>query len=493
MDTLHGSERVRPRLDGSQHDAHMVSRRRFLAATATVAAGSTLSGCAANAAANGQSRPPQNDRPKNVILMIPDGFGIASTTIARIALGRRLALDSFVVGHNATKSSDNYVTDSAAAGTALAAGLRTYNGAISVDDDQQPVASILEAAQTRGFKTGLVTTTRITHATPAVFAAHVPARSMEEEIAVQMLANRVDLMMGGGVSFFAPRPTGRRTDDQDLIAEARQAGYHVVSDRDQMQAAQSLPVLGLFSAEHMAYEVDRHHTNEPSLAEMTTKALELLSGPEGFFVMVEGGRIDHAAHGNDAAGHLFDVIAYDEAVQVALDFAQAYGDTLVVSVADHECGGCSIGRDNVYGFNPEVILATTASGDGMLAEALRRNPEPTLDDFRRVIKDTSPIDELDEFDVAFIEAGIASASQYEPANSLARVVSKHALVGWTTGGHTGEDVTVHAYGPGTDRFRGVTENYEIAQSIASLLDLDLEAETIALRRRMRDVHFAPVE
>lgn len=434
----------------------------------------------------GQEAP---ERPRNVIMMIPDGFGPASVTMARMASGAPLALDSFITGTVGTAATDNYVTDSAAGATAYASGIKTYNGAIGVDTLRRPAGTVLQGARDRGMWTGLVTTTRLTHATPAAYAAHVPSRAMEEEIAVHMMANRVDLLLGGGREFFLPRPTGARTDDRDLVEEAREAGYHIVVTADELAAATSLPLFGLFSENHLAYEVDRLHTDQPSLADMTRQALALLAeAPEGFFVMIEGGRIDHAGHGNDAAAHLFDILAYDEAVRVALDFARADGQTLVVSAADHETGGMSIGRDGIYGFEPSVLLGTTASGDWMSAEAHRRaqdrGVEMDAEMLATLLAEVSPLQELDEDEMARLETAATSQSRYEPGGTMARMIGHRALIGWTTGGHTGVDVTLHAFGPGSERLVGHLDNDEVGRIIAELLEVDLDAVTRSVRAEL---------
>lgn len=464
----------------------MLSRRRFLASASTLAAGVALPGSLAQASngsaerpAGGASRRPEG-APKNVILMIPDGFGIASQTAARMALGRRLTLDTFMTGHTDTRSADNFVTDSAAAATALASGQRTYNGAVGLDEERRPLGTVLEAAKTRGLRTGLVTTTRITHATPAGFAAHVPARGMEAEIAEQMLAVGPDVMLGGGIEFF--QPDGERTDGRDLIAEAREAGYALVYTADEMERA-SGRVLGLFSESHMAYEVDRAATEQPSLAAMTRKALALLDGRSGFFVMIEGGRIDHAAHGNDPVAHLHDVIAYDEAVAEALAFAERDGETLVLSVADHETGGFSIGRDGRYGFESEILLQSTASAEGMMMELARRTngDRPDIATVESVLLAHAAFDEVTDDERAALALALQSESRWEPGRTMAQITSARALVGWTTGGHTGEDVTLHAAGPGREHFMGFLDNTDVALRIAELLALDLDAETARLR------------
>jgi alkaline phosphatase len=426
------------------------------------------------------------ERPRNVIMMIPDGFGPASVTMARMASGAPLALDSFITGTVGTASTDNYVTDSAAGATAYASGIKTYNGAIGVDTLRQPVGTVLQGARDRGMWTGIVTTTRLTHATPAAYAAHVPSRAMEEDIAVHMLANRVDLMLGGGREFFLPRPAGARTDDRDIVAEAREAGYYLVETAGELAAATSLPLFGLFSENHLAYEIDRLHTDQPSLADMTRQALALLAAaPEGFFMMIEGGRIDHAGHGNDAAAHLFDILAYDEAVRVALDFASGDGQTLVVSAADHETGGMSIGRDGIYGFEPSVLMGTTASGEWLSAEVRRRvqdrGVEMDAEMLATLLREVSPLDDLTDEEVAQLQDAAQSGSRYEPGGTMARLIGHRAIIGWTTGGHTGVDVTLHAFGPGSERLVGHMDNDEVGRIIADLLEIDLDAVTARVR------------
>jgi alkaline phosphatase len=429
------------------------------------------------------------DRPRNVIMMIPDGFGPASVTMTRMARGAPLALDEFLTGSVGTSSTDNFVTDSAAGATAYATGSKTYNGAVSVDEDGRPLGTILQGARDRGMRTALVTTTRITHATPAVFASHVPRRQMEEEIAVQMLENRVDVMFGGGIDFFVPEPDGRRTDGRDLLAEARDAGYTVLLDTTALGTTTTLPLLGLFANSDLVHEIDRHRTDQPSLARMTRRALELIGDhPEGFFIMIEGGRIDHAAHWNDAAAHLREVLAYDEAVGIALDFARNDGHTLVVSAADHETGGLTIGRDLHYGYVPELLLQVTASGEWMGLEAHMRSEaqgvEMTVEFLEEIYLEFNPLDELTDRDREQLQRAVDSPAAWDPGQTMARILSPHALVGWTTMGHTGVDVTLHAYGPGSERLRGHLGNDEVGRIVAELLGVDLAAVTERVRAEM---------
>jgi alkaline phosphatase len=414
----------------------------------------------------------EQDRPQNVILLIADGFGPASATLAREFSGEPLALDEILRGAIRTASTSSRVTDSAAGATAYASGIRTYNGAIGVDSLQHPVGTVLEAAQERGMRTGLVATSRITHATPATFAAHVPERWDEATIADHIAARGVDVVFGGGRKHFVPEAAGgARTDGRDLLAELRAHGTTVITDRDAFDQTTDTPVFGLFADDHLAYEIDRDETDQPSLAALTQKALDLLDGDEGFFLMVEGSRIDHAGHHNDPAAHVHDVLAYDAAVRAALDFARAEGNTLVVSVADHETGGLSLGRDGVYAWHPEILARVMSS-----AVRMRERIEAG-EDAVEVLRDAAAIDSL----TAEERAMLGAPGEAPSALTLGRIVSHRPLLGWTTGGHTGVDVLLYAFGPGSEPLRGVLTNDEVGRIIADALGLDLAPVTEELR------------
>lgn len=405
------------------------------------------------------------ERPaKNVILLIGDGMGFGQLTAARIVKGGSLYMDGFSYsGHASTYPNDptgTWVTDSAAAGTALATGVKTYNGAISVDVDKQPLKTILEAAQEAGKSTGLVTTTRITHATPAVFAAHSLTRGAEADIAAEMLNHNVTVLLGGGRKFFP----------ENLITDAKYDGYAYVETKEDMDAVEKGKLMGLFATSHMSYELDRSTTQEPSLAEMTQKAIEILNqNPDGFFMMVEGGRIDHASHGHDAAAAVYDTLAFDKAVGVALNFALQNRDTLIVVTADHETGGLSIGGYGQYNFKPEILEKARGSFEDGIA------PKFTLDNIPEIMADYAGITDLtsDEVDAIVQAVKNKDKNKYAPANAAAEIVSKRAYVGWTSGGHTGVDVPVFAYGPDAEDFAGYIDNTAINQFMVKALGLSL--------------------
>ena len=289
--------------------------------------------------------PPAPDGPvRNVVLLIGDGMGVSQVTAASIRAGGadgRLYMERMpVVGLAKTHSAGELVTDSAAAATALATGRKTNNGKVSVAPNGKKLLTILEAAARKGMATGLVVTSSITHATPAAFAAHVNSRSDEAEIAAQILNDKVTVLLGGGRSFFLPKsePGSARNDARNLLAEAKKAGYSVVQDKQQFESAANAPLLGLFQLGALTT-----HTPEPSLAELTGKAIGLLSrNKTGFFLMVEGSQIDWAAHGGNSDETVRQTLLMDEAVKVALDFAAKDRRTLVLVTADHETGGMAI-------------------------------------------------------------------------------------------------------------------------------------------------------
>ncbi|MBN1938497.1 MAG: alkaline phosphatase [Candidatus Aminicenantes bacterium] len=297
--------------------------------------------------------------PRNIIFMIGDGMSNSIVSAARIKKGGVtgfLNMDRMpVVGLVRTSSASHLITDSAASGTAMSSGFKTYNGAIGVNAEGKNVLSILEAAMSRGMAGGLVATSPITHATPASFGSHVAKRSEGNRIAEGLLANKIDVLLGGGYGFFIPKPEegSYRNDERDLIREAREAGYAVCLTREEMASAPAGMILGLFARSSMTTEPP-----EPSLAEMAAEALRRLEvRKEGFFLMVEGSQIDYAAHDTDLEKTLNQTLKFDEAVATALAFAEKDGRTLVIVTADHETGGLVITGGEMDGSKINVVWA----------------------------------------------------------------------------------------------------------------------------------------
>jgi len=346
---------------------------------------------------------------KNVILCIGDGMGINTVTLASTMVGGpggKLNIERLPVsGLARTYSADSFVADSAAGGTALATGIKTKNGMVGMNPDEKGYCSILEAAQDKGMATGLVVTCTMSHATPASFGSHVKSRKLEPAIAEQLLANRINVLFGGGRKYFLPQsvPGSGRKDDLDLIAQAKEAGYTYVETLSEFRSAHDSHVLGLFQLDAL-----KTAGPEPTLAQMTNKAIRLLNrtsrrstlGARGFFLMVEGSQIDWECHANKANAAVRQMLLFDQAVETAVDFALRDGHTLVIVTTDHETGGVTL---------------------------------------------------------------VGAGSEDEADASLG--------VKWSTKGHSGGPVGVWALGPGATRFTGVQEITDIPRKIAQLLGI----------------------
>ncbi|WP_430817744.1 alkaline phosphatase [Carboxylicivirga sp. RSCT41] len=279
-------------------------------------------------------------RPKNIILFIGDGMGVAQV-FAGITVNGALNMEQMpYIGFNKTQSADNYVTDSAAGGTAISTGVRTYNGAVGVDVNGEKLTTILEYAERNNKATGLVSTSAITHATPASFIAHQPKRSMYEEIAGDFLETDIDVFIGGGADFFTKRVDGR-----NLVLELNEKGYRVAYNIDEVEDVNSGKLAVLTAVAHNPGYRDRGEM----LTKSTSKAIEVLSNADskGFFLMVEGSQIDWGGHQNDASYVTGEVLDMDRALAEALKFAMEDKRTLVIVTADHETGGMTVNDGNV--------------------------------------------------------------------------------------------------------------------------------------------------
>ena len=280
-------------------------------------------------------------RPKNIILMIGDGMGLSQITAGMYANGNKLHLESFpVVGLQKTYAYDDLITDSAASATAIACGVKTYNGAIGLDPSQQPVRSILEEAEERGLKTGLVATSTIVHATPASFIAHQAKRSMYEEIAADFLKTDIDLFIGGGKKYF----DGQREDEISLIPKLENKGY-LVADISQKDLADveflTAGKVAYFTANDSPIPVA---AGREYLSLASKKATTFLNrnNRNGFFLMIEGSQIDWGGHANDTNYIVTEMKDFNETIGEILAFAKKDKETLVIVTADHETGGFAI-------------------------------------------------------------------------------------------------------------------------------------------------------
>ncbi|KAI8323849.1 alkaline phosphatase-like protein [Martensiomyces pterosporus] len=458
----------------------------------------------------------RRSKKRNVILMISDGFGPASETMARnfvqqingLPVGFQSPLDEILVGSSRTRSSSSLITDSAAGATAFSCGLKSYNGAIGVNDDKTPCGTILEAAKLqRGMTTGLVVTSRITHATPAAFSSHAAHRDMEDLIAEYQIGNYslgpvVDLMFGGGRCHFIPQSHTNescRLDNRDLWAEAKKTGFHTLSSRKEFDALSAdkkdvLPLLGAFAYSHMDYDIDRNPKEQPSLAEMSDKALRILDSAtrdknEGFLLMIEGSRIDMAAHTNDPAAHLRDIIAYWNTITVVRKFVDEHPDTVMVSVSDHETGGFAVAKQLTseypdYLWNPRALEPVRHSIEYISSRLLV--PEfvgKNEDEKYKFVRDTVFPEWLGIKDAKHEEIlpVVKESDSIRLRQLFSDAESNRAQIGWSTHGHSAVDVNLYAYGRDAHLLNGNHENTDIGQFIVSALGLDLKTVTAKLR------------
>lgn len=411
------------------------------------------------------------NHPKNIIFLIGDGMGVSYTSAYRYfkeegnhKIAPSTAFDHYLVGQQATHPEDpeENVTDSAAAATAMSAGVKTYNNAIAVDNDLSETPTVLERAKELGKSTGLVATSEITHATPAAFGSHDESRKNMKEIADDYFDNltdnqqTVDVLLGGGLDYF-------QRDDRDLVKEFEKSGYSYVANKEELLKDDNEKVLGLFAPEGLPKMIDRDKET-PSLAEMTTEAIERLNkNNDGFFLMVEGSQIDWAGHSNDVVGAMSEMQDFEAAFEAAIQFAEKDGNTLVVTTADHSTGGFSIGANDEYNWLTEPLHAAKRTPDFMANEILNgASAKEVLEKY---------IDfELTKEELATVTKVEKSKELEEIAGPIRKIFDARSNTGWTTGGHTGEDVNVYAYGPKSEEFAGRIDNTDQAKLIFNLLE-----------------------
>jgi alkaline phosphatase len=411
-----------------------------------------------------------NTKIKNVIFMIGDGMGVSYTSAFRYLkddpntkLAEGTEFDKYLVGQQSTYAEDpeQNITDSASSATAMSSGIKTYNAAIGVDNDKSEVKTVLESAKEKGKSTGLVATSEITHATPASFGAHDEHRKNMNAIAddyYDELINgehKVDVLLGGGTDLFD------RT-DRNLIQEFQKDGYSFASTKEELNSDKSEKILGLFAPRGLPKMIDRTE-DIPSLEEMTKSAIERLNkDQDGFFLMVEGSQIDWAGHDNDIVGAMSEMEDYEKAFKAAIEFAKKDKHTLVIATADHSTGGYSIGADGIYNWFPEPIKAAKRTPDFM-AELIANGAdvEETLNEY---------IDfELTPEEVNSVKEASASNKVLDIDNAIEEIFNERSHTGWTTGGHTGEDVNVYAFGPSREALAGKIENTDLAKHVFSVL------------------------
>jgi len=458
----------------------------------------------------------QTEKPKYIFYFIGDGLGSSQRQIAEYYLQHelndkttKLVMNTLpIAGINTTHSANSLVTDSAAAGTALATGNKTNNGMISQSPAGENYKTLIEVAEEKGLSTGIVTTTRITHATPAVFASHNPDRDDENGIAVDYLDSGVDYFAGGGLRHFLPQNfvdsqkdvfgdtiKSKRKDNRNLFSEFAAKGYKTMygslgaKEFKNYKPKAGQKVLALFAYSHMPYTIDAMNQSElyvPTIAEMTSKGIDLLSyDKDGFFMMIEGGRIDHACHPNDVMGAIRDTIAFDNAVKEAYEFYEKHPDeTLIIIVGDHETGGLGMGVNTDYFLNLDQLDGVKASFE-KYAYGGGYEPNSDRDAFLQLIAKEYGLTDLTEEEneklmtaMDMVDSGVydsGNAYQYNEAQvAVTHILSERAGVYWTSFAHTGTQIPMSAVGVGAENFTGYKDNTEIAKTLANICGFDLD-------------------
>lgn len=442
-------------------------------------------------------------KPKYVFLFIGDGMSVPQRMTAeefsRKSGAGSLAMNSMPFSAmTRTCSADSLVTDSAAAATAIACGTKTKNHYSGVDPEGEPVYSSAAAAKKAGVKVGIVTTVTITHATPAGFYAHRKNRGDAYGISLDLADSGFDFFAGGGLDVTEKNSTNHTqyAEHGEAYEYVRSKGYKIVETKDQFLALKpgDGKVFTKFTNGALESMIDADGS-QPTLAEMVAKATEMLDGESGFFIMAEGGRIDWAGHGNDAATNLRDVLALDEAIKVALKFQDKHpDDTLVVVTGDHETGGMSMGFAGTgYALYMDRLVNQTMSVgkfEGNVDAAFKANPNLSFDDVKPIIaeafgfkfegdakKDGMVLTEAElkgivaafDHDVEFHKSKIEENSKYDGEKRYllggeCRVVMSHKCgIGWSSGAHTAMPVLTTAKGCFAEQFSGFIENTDISR------------------------------
>jgi alkaline phosphatase len=495
-----------------------VSITRFcmaLAALVLFAGGTAFAKAAADngAGRNTAAVPVAEGRAKYVFLFIGDGMAMSQIGSAEIYTTARSSKDITVTrlgftqfpvsGITTTYDAGTFITDSASAVTAIATGNKTLSGVVNMDPGKtRKFKTIAEYAHEAGMKIGVVSSVSLDHATPAGFFAKVPSRGNYYDIEVQMAQSGFEYFAGGGLL----EPQGKNKDQPDVIQMARNAGYTYVNSRAAFDAlgpgaGKVLAINAtLQDASALPYELDRKD-GDLSLADYTRKGIELLDNPAGFFMMVEGGKIDWSCHANDAGAAIHDVIAFDNAVKAALDFARAHPqETLIVVTGDHETGGMTIGfAGTQYSTFFDKVALQKKSFIAFNAEVLGPYKQNTpkdrakLADLLPAIQDAFGMDyaalsdfQKQQLEFAFqrsmggeIERPVAEDQYllyggYEPLTvKITQLMNQTAGIGWTSYSHTGVPVTTFASGIHAELFGGYYDNTDIFRKLASAMNLSL--------------------
>ncbi|MFQ3224207.1 MAG: alkaline phosphatase [Lentimonas sp.] len=458
------------------------NRRQFIKSLGLTGVAATLG---ASSAAAGRIRPrtPKAATAKNLIFLVVDGMCAGTYAFAHHwSLRNRKAPLNWMQVYDQpgmtralqdTASASSPVTDSAAAASAWGSGQRVVNGSINTDANGKSLTPLFTHAKAAGKATGLVSSCRITHATPAGFSTNVEKRGMEDEIAQQYNEREIDVLLGGGSRHFK----GDKVLTQ--VPDFQQKGYQFVQTKSELNAQAGNPrLLGLFSKSHIPYAIDRKNdvalAEVPSLPDMFRAALKSLSqSKDGFVLQVEGGRVDHAGHGNDPAAILHELLEFDDCIPIALEYLKNDPDTLLIITTDHGTGGCQLnGVGSAYsdtGPALDRINDMTAS-----FEALEHQFKATgRFDPKGLTAATGIV--ATEAQANAIQATMDDPESTYLSSAMTKIVAdalfKKTGIGWTSNNHTSECVDLFAFGPGSERIKPFIKNYELFGVMTQALNL----------------------
>ncbi|KAI5951122.1 hypothetical protein KGF54_004196 [Candida jiufengensis] len=459
---------------------------------------------------------------KNIIFLVGDGLGPSGVTLARqyrqyseeLPYNDYLELDKHYIGTQGHRSNSSLITDSAAAGTALATGKKTYNRGISVDVNGRALGAVGEALKLKGYTTGLVVTTSVADATPAVWFSHAKNRA-DQDILVEQLVGEThplghipELIIGGGRGwFYGQNEGGLRPDNRSIIDEVQTNGtWTYIDTREQFDALDdgknvTLPLLGLFAEEDYPYRIDREDSEYPSLVEQARVAINALAeatkdSEQGFFLLIESSRIDHAGHSNDSPAHIAETLEYDDTIAEVLKFVKETDvDTIVVATADHETGGLVLKSTQPSQF---AIIANATHSTEYLTEELidfpNKNDTQALDEYIRgeIFTNGLGLYNITDDEVSRIAKFVANGTltigkESAIAVALSNLTSSRANNKWASTDHTSVDVGLYAFSNADylqqkvqnvrSGLAGYHENTDFSVFIKSIADIDLDEVT----------------
>jgi len=426
---------------------------------------------------------------KNIIMVVADGMGPAYTTAYRYyaddpktAVIEETVFDRHLVGSASTypDTISGYVTDSASAATALASGIKTYNGAIGLDVNKNKVETVLHRAKKMGKKIGVVVTSHINHATPASYISHNESRENYNALADSYIDNGIntDVILGGGWKYFI-------REDRNLVEEYKAANFHYI---DKYKGLANLPndkpILGLFGDSGLPEAID--DSDNQRLLTMTKAAIPQLENPNGYFMLIEASQIDWAGHGNDINSAMAEVHDLVKTLEYLETYVASHPDTLVILTADHSTGGLSIAANGSYEWRPQLLTKMTESTktiakyfvkNEISADVLKvklMGTEVSPKEVELITKAKSKTEEKLNLYLAMSEA--EQKDKYKPniqraiQKQLKKLIDIKTNTGWTGSGHTAVDVPVFAFGPEKQRFAGNIDNTDIAKQIFNILE-----------------------